>query len=165
MSDHDIVDHGGPVTGDTPSEWIGNRIAVRYAHPSRQAHLYLFQLTDDADLDAIPPDPAQIKRAWVDAGGGLATTLPALAVAQCQALYDQLRAVSPPPRGRFITQQLMARLVVFSVTALANAAEPTMRVELFSRALAFTPKADRRVIELWRQTDSGWYSTYTGRDA
>ncbi len=126
--------------------------------------MYLFQLRSGVDFVPIPPDLVQIVSSWFDEGDGLAASPVAEAVQRCWLLNSALRATADLPRGKFSTRQMMARIVVFSVMLVDAQTEPTMSVDLFSRALAFTPKADRRVVELWKPGGEGWYSTYTGDD-
>jgi hypothetical protein len=159
-----IVDRDAPITGATASAWIANRIAVRYANPARRAYLFLFQLQPGTAFMPIPPDPAHVVSSWFDEGGGLARSPIETAIERCRVLNTALHAYDPIPKGKFVTRQMMARIVVFSVTLVAAEADPTMSIDLFSRALAFTPKADRRVTELWKTGGEGWYSTYTGDD-
>ena len=165
LTDHYvIVDRDAPITGATASEWIANRIAVRYANPARRAYLYLFQLEAGTDFMPIPPDSGRVISSWFDEGGKLAHSPTETAIEHCRILHTALHAYDPIPPGKFITRQMMSRIVVFSVALVEAEAEPTMSIDLFSRALAFTPKADRRVTELWKQGGEGWYSTYTGDD-
>ena len=159
-----LVDRDAPVTGATASEWIANRIAVRYANPARRVYLFLFQLETGTDFMPIPPDSSRVVTSWFDEGGGLARSPTVFVIERCGILNTALHTHDAFMPGKYITQQRMARIVVFSVTLVAAESESTMSIDLFSRALAFTPKADRRVTELWKQGGDGWYSTYTGDD-
>lgn len=139
-------------------EFVTSRIVARYGHPARKAYLYLFRLTPGSDFDRTPPDPSSIIGAWLDEGDQLAPAAPKDAIARCQSAYSALHASSD---RRPETRRLMARIVVFSV----EEHEPGMMVvvQLSSRALAFTPKGDRRVTETWRPAQDGtdgWYSAH-----
>ena len=137
---------------------------MRYANPARRNYLYLFQLKPGTDFMPIPPDPARVVSSWFDEGNRLARSPIDVVIERCRTLNVALHEYDPIPPGKFITRQMMSRIVVFSVALVEVEAEPTMSIDLFSRALAFTPKADRRVTELWKQGGEGWYSTYTGDD-
>ncbi|MHB8627984.1 MAG: hypothetical protein ACYDBJ_17390 [Aggregatilineales bacterium] len=140
------------------TEFVAGRIVTRYGHPARAAHLYLFRLMPNSDFGLAPPDPQTVIASWMDEGGGLAPVAPNEAVAHCQAARAMLQehtTIRPE------TRRLMARLVVFSVEE--HETEALVIVQLFSRALAFTPKGDRRATETWRRAEdgtNGWYSAY-----
>ena len=143
-----------------PVAFIVARIVERYSHPSRTAYLYLFQLIPGADFQPLPPLLAQIEAAWVDEGSGLSPIEPEQARHRCQATIDQ-REQGNAPRSSADRRRLMARQVSFSITAPdASGTESIALVDLFSRAIAFTPKSDRRVTETWRPFEGGWFSAY-----
>lgn len=142
--------------------FVAGQIAARYAHPSRTAYLYLFRLTPGADFAQMPLDTTYIVTAWVDEGVGLAAVSASEAVARCAAAA-QFRAARPAnAHERRLT---MARLVMFNVIGGADQAQ--IAVDLYSRALQFTPKGDRRALETWRRADEiggDWYSAPVGRE-
>jgi hypothetical protein len=143
--------------------YVTSRIVARYGHPARAAHLYLFRIVPGSDIALLPPDPQSVMMAWVDEGDGLTPVVPGEAVARCQKARAALENYKT---NRPLTQRLMARIVVFSVEEHKSASQ--VIVELFSRALAFTPKGDRRVTETWRPNadgTDGWYSAHPDQDA
>jgi len=138
---------------------VAARIVERYSNPSRKAYTYLFRLQADASLTALVPSATDVLAAWVDEGHGLMPTAPSEAVARCQAAAQVKPHVEPPrsltPHQR---KQMMARAIQFSARLVA---EDEIALHLVSRALAFSPKGDREVIETWRRTTDGvWYSVY-----
>ena len=147
-----------------PFTFIAGRIVERYSHPSRTNYLYLFQLLAGADFAPIVPALSQIDQAWVDEGEGLQPIEVVMACQRCQATIDRLHNDSTEgrkPQQRDDRRRLMARQVSFSITAPAIiTSESVVLVDLFSRAIAFTPKSDRRVTETWRSFEGGWYSAY-----
>jgi hypothetical protein len=81
------------------------------------------------------------------------------AVARCQAAA-QIKPHAEPPHSLTPHQrkQMMARAIQFSLRAVT---EDEIALHLVSRALGFSPKGDREVIEAWRRTAEGvWYSVY-----
>jgi hypothetical protein len=140
-----------------PVQYVAERIAQRYAHPSRTAYLYLFQIKADTDLTSPVPDPESVVAAWVDQGAGLASAPIELAVEQCAATYN-LKLRMTRPRTPDERRRQMARCVMFTA---AQSSEDTVNIHLVSRALAFSPKGDRVADEEWKPTgDGGWYSVY-----
>ncbi len=143
--------------------FIADRIAARYANPGRAAYLYLFQVKAGSALEAMPPDTHDTLAAWYDEGDGLAPAVAEDAAARCRATFGLLQMVGEQGR-RLIApadrRRLMARLVVFSVAVPSETGELPAKVELFSRALAFTPKGDRRATETWKRSPEGWFSAY-----
>jgi hypothetical protein len=138
---------------------VAARIVERYSNPSRKAHTYLFRLQADASLTALVPLATDVLAAWVDEGHGLVPTAPSEAVARCQAAA-QVKPHTEPPHSLTPHQrkQMMARAIQFSVRLVA---EDEISLHLVSRALGFSPKGDREVIEAWRRTAEGvWYSVY-----
>jgi hypothetical protein len=138
---------------------VAMRIVERYSNPSRKAHTYLFRLQADASLTALVPLATDVLAAWVDEGHGLVPTAPSEAVARCQAAA-QIKPHAEPPHSLTPHQrkQMMARAIQFSVRPVA---EDEISLHLVSRALGFSPKGDREVIEAWRRTAEGvWYSVY-----
>jgi hypothetical protein len=145
------------------AEFVTSRIVRRYGHSGRAAHLYLFRLVPGSDFLRLPPDRQTLIAAWMDEGGGLAPATPDEAVTRCKLARSTLEGYKI---NRPETQRLMARIVVFSVAE--HIADAQVIVELFSRALAFTPKGDRRVTETWRQAEDGtdsWYSAHPDQEA
>lgn len=152
-----------------PAAFIAARIVERYSHPSRTNYLYLFHVQSSADFQPIPPVAGQIIQAWVDEENTLSSIDPIKACHLCQLTADRWRSQSvvdgyAPPRSREERRRLMARQVVFSITPPDPAGEPVALVDLFSRAIAFTPKGDRRVTETWRPFAGGWFSAYKPPD-
>lgn len=149
--------HGGMVD-ESPLDFVTGRIIERYGNPSRTAYLYVFRLNPDADLTPLIPETGSIQAAWVDEGAGLVQTPPMEAIARCSAARD---FKSARPANAHERRQLMARVVAFTVE---QQAPDQIKVELFSRALTFTPKGDRRVTETWRPAQGSWYSAPIGRE-
>jgi hypothetical protein len=86
-------------------------------------------------------------------------------VAQCEATINLLRLLRVAenhwtPTTRDERRRLMSRQVIFSIRAPESSGEPVALVELYSRAIAYTPRSDRRVTETWRPFEGGWYSAY-----
>ncbi|MBO9308267.1 MAG: hypothetical protein J7551_00605 [Chloroflexi bacterium] len=138
---------------------VAARIVERYSNPSRKAYTYLFRLQADAPLTALVPSATDVLAAWVDEGHGLVPTAPSEAVARCQAAA-QIRPHAGPLHGLTPHQrkQTMARAIQFSVRPVS---EDEIALHLVSRALGFSPKGDREVIEAWRRAADGiWYSAY-----
>jgi len=138
---------------------VAMRIVERYSNPSRKAYTYLFRLHIESPLTALVPLATDVLAAWVDEGRGLVPTAPLEAVARCQAAAqikphtEPLHSLTPHQR-----KQMMARAIQFSVRPVA---EDEISLHLVSRALGFSPKGDREVIEAWRRTADGvWYSVY-----
>ncbi len=140
------------------TDYVTGRIVQRYAHPGRSAYLYMFQLAPDGDFSALIPPVVTITAAWVDEGSGIQPISPAAAVEHCQAAKESVGDPAIALRTtRHERRQMMARVILFSVTQLS---ETAIQVHLVSRALAFAPKGTREVVEEWRPTAEGWYSTY-----
>ncbi|MEP7287472.1 MAG: hypothetical protein ABI947_17075 [Chloroflexota bacterium] len=139
-----------------PADYVAERIAARYGHPARVAHLYLFRLKPDSDLTAIVPSVETVLTAWVDEGSGLGPTSAARAIEQCQAVYGVELKTSRPTTPLERRRQ-MARSVLFTVE---QPDVDSIEVQLMSRALAFSPKGDRAAHEVWHRSGEGWYSAY-----
>ncbi|PJF35949.1 MAG: hypothetical protein CUN49_07935 [Candidatus Thermofonsia Clade 1 bacterium] len=138
---------------------VAARIVARYSNPSRKAYTYLFRLRLGAPLTALVPAVSDVIAAWVDEGSGLLPTEPHEAVARCQSAARIKPHTEPPhtltPHQR---KQMMARAIQFSLQPVA---EDEIALHLVSRAIGFSPKGDREVVEAWRCTDDGtWYSVY-----
>lgn len=146
-----------------PLDHVAARIVERYRNPSRKAYLYLFRLAADTPLTTVVPEAAHVLAAWVDEGRGLLPTDPLEALRLCEvARQIKPHTDSPQVLTPHRRKQMMARVIQFSVRPVANA---EIAVHLFSRALGFTPKRDREVVEDWRQTADGvWYSAYRERE-
>ncbi len=139
-------------------DFVASRIVERYAHPSRTAYLYAFRLHTDADLTPLLPELPTILAAWVDEGSGLSDVSAAQAIAHCEAARN---ANIVRPTNAHERRLSMARVLAFKVdTQIPD----QISVELFSRALNFTPKGDRRVTETWRRAEGSWYSAPIGRE-
>jgi hypothetical protein len=140
-----------------PVQYVAERIAQRYAHPSRTAYLYLFQIKPEGDLTSLVPNAESVVAAWVDQGAGLAPAPIEAAVEQCSHVYN-LKLKMTRPKTADERRRQMARSVMFTAV---QATEDTVKVHLVSRALAFSPKGDRIADEEWKPTgDGGWYSVY-----
>jgi hypothetical protein len=141
-----------------PTDYVAARIAERYANPARAAYLYLFRLKPSSDFSPLAPDPQSILSAWVDEGGGLASMPVETAVERCRAAIAAKPDLSVPqkltPHQR---RQMMSRSILFSVE---QPSERVVTVRLLSRALHFTPKADREAFEEWHPSGQGWYSAH-----
>ncbi len=144
--------------------FVTARIVARYANPSRVAHLYLFQITPDADLTLLPPQADAAIMAWLDEDNGLAESPISEVIAHCENTIAAFRDRANTPQAKLSAHERrrqMARGVSFSI----RATDDLITVELFSRSLAFAPRGDRRVTESWRRAaDGGWYSAAIGRD-
>jgi hypothetical protein len=141
-----------------PQEVIAQKIVERYSHPSRTAYLYFFVLRPDANRAILIPHVGDVLYAWVDEGHGLVQKSPAEAVASCKTA-DSFRLERPMnPQQR---RMQMARVVTIS---LEQQAPDQVLVDLYSRAIAFTPKGDRHVLEIWRPAEGSWYSAPIGRE-
>ena len=143
-----------------PTDEVAERIALRYAHPERVAYLYLFRLAPGSDFGPLVPLTGHILTAWIDEGSGLARTDADSAVRKCQTVYDAMaeaRRLSKRPKTSHERRQQMARSILFTVT---QPVEDEIEVHLLSRALAFSPKGDREVVEKWRRSAEGWFSSY-----
>ncbi len=146
-----------------PLDHIAARIVERYRNPSRKAYMYLFRLSADALPSAVVPEAAHLLAAWVDEGRGLLATDPSEALRLC-TLAQQIKPHTDSPQALTPHQrrQMMARIIQFSVRPVAA---DEIAVHLVSRALGFTPRGDREVVEDWRQTPDGvWYSAYRERE-
>ncbi len=147
-----------------PLDFVAERLVERYSHPSRTAYLYCFRLQPGTDFAPLIPDLAAVIIAWVDEGAGLAVLPADAAISRCQtALVSQSALALKParPTTSHERRQTMARLISFSIE---RQAVDQISVDLFSRALAFTPKGDRRVTETWRPAEGTWYSAPIGRE-
>lgn len=138
------------------AEYVADRIAARYASPGRAAYLYLFWLKPGSDFSPLTPAPDTMIAAWVDEGGGLSPSPPALAAERCAATHHLARTIGRPANAQQ-RRQRMARSVQFTITAADN---ETISVRLVSRSLAFSPRGDRTVQEEWHRSGEGWYSAY-----
>ncbi len=140
---------------------VAGRIRDRYATPSRKAYTYLFWVRDAAALEALIPTPEQTIAAWVDEGAGLLPLDGAEAVRRCA----EARARRPQdrPSGQLSPherRQMMARAILFTLTPVRP---DQINLNMWSRALGFSPKGDRQAFEQWEQTDDGlWFSAYRG---
>lgn|SRR5258708_1716563 len=137
---------------------VAHKIVQRYAHPERKAYLYMFRLKPASDFSAIVPAPENILAAWIDEGNGLLPAAVDSALVACSAAREP--HTNPRAPGKLTSherRQLMARSVLFSVEATAP---DLIEVRLSSRALTFSPKGDREVLERWQRTGAEWYSAY-----
>lgn len=141
-----------------PADYVALHIARRYANPERAAYCYLFRLRPDSPFGPLVPEADTIIKAWVDQGNGLLPTPAEEAVRECRAVVGLKPTMQPTSAQR---RQLMARSIQFTVV---QHSDDLIEVQLFSRALSFSPKGDRRVAEEWRRTGDGWFSAYRGRD-
>jgi hypothetical protein len=142
---------------------VAERIARRYAHPERVAYTYLFRLAPGNDFGPLVPLADHVLSSWMDEGDGLAKVEADSAARNCQAAYEAMqeaRRQSKRPKTSHERRQQMARSILFTVT---RPAEDEIDVHLLSRALAFSPKGDREVVEKWRRSAEGWFSSYQPR--
>lgn len=137
-------------------DFVSAEIARRYAHPGRTAYTYLFRLKPESDLGLMVPTTESVMAAWMDEGGGLQPAPVQTAIEHCKALYEA-RLNTSRPANSHERRRRMARSILFTVI---QTSETAIMVHLLSRALAFSPKGDRDVIEEWRPTVTGWYSAY-----
>jgi hypothetical protein len=142
----------------TPTEIILGKIRVRYSAPKRTAYLYLFLLKPDANRNILIPSASDVVAAWVDEGNGLTETPIEQALQQTIAAREFRTARPTSAHERRLS---MARIVTLTVEAQAV---DQYSVDLFSRALAFSPKGDRRALETWRPAEGSWYSAPIGRE-
>ncbi len=137
---------------------VAHKIVQRYAHPERKAYLYMFRLQPGSDFSAIVPAPENILAAWVDEGNGLLPAAVDSALVACSAAREiHINSRTPGKLTTHQRRQLMARSVLFSVEATAP---DLIEVRLRSRALTFSPKGDREILERWQRTGADWYSAY-----
>jgi hypothetical protein len=141
------------------TDYVAARIAERYANPARAAYLYLFHLKPGSGFSPLAPDPELILSAWVDEGTGLASVPVEAAVERCRAAIAAKPDLSKPqqltPHQR---RQMMSRSILFTVE---QPSDKIVTVRLLSRALHFTPKADREAFEEWHPTSGGgWFSAH-----
>ncbi len=138
---------------------VAGRIVERYSNPSRKAYTYLFRLRHEAPLSALVPPANAVLSAWVDEGQGFRPTELLEAIKRCeQAAQVKPHTQTPHTLTPHQRKQMMARAIQFK---LQQVAEDEIRLHLVSRALSFSPKGDREVIETWRRTAQGlWYSVY-----
>ena len=139
------------------------RIVRRYANPARTAYLYLFRLKPGGELGPIVPEADSVLAAWADEGEGLLSTPPDEAVRKCAAAHAVGLEIAQTPQKLTPHQrrQLMARSILFTVEQISDS---VINVHRFSRALAFSPKGDRKVTEEWHPSNEGWYSSYRPPD-
>lgn len=142
---------------------VAARILERYSNPSRRAYTYLFRLRPQTALTSLVPSAEDVLSAWVDEGEGFQPLEPPQAVARCQqAAQIKPHTETPHTLTPHQRKQMMARAIQFS---LWHVAEDEITLHLVSRALGFSPKGDREVIETWRRTSEGvWYSVYRERE-
>lgn len=141
----------------TPFEIIADKIVARYGHPSRTAYVYLFHLQAASNRAALIPDPADVIAVWSDEGEGLRPAEVASVIARCQVAASARYSRPSSPHERRLQ---MARVI--TITLQEQAADQIL-VDLSSRALAFTPKGDRRALEYWRPAEGSWYSAPINR--
>lgn len=142
----------------TPTEIITRKIWARYSAPERTAYLYMFLLKPDAIRESLIPEPSEVLLAWVDEGKGLNAAPVDQAIAQTIAARNFRTARPTSAHERRLS---MARIVTLTVEPQAD---DQYCVDLFSRALAFSPKGDRRALETWRPAEGSWYSAPIGRE-
>lgn len=143
---------------------ILNRLLNRYSTPGRTNYCTLFLMRADSSFNVLIPDPAQCLAAWVDRGSGLQSAPVDQAVTMLQAERDP--ALAAVDRGTLTDSESrraqMTRVIIFTIY---QTAEDEIHVDLFSRALHYSPKGDRIAHEMWRTAEDGtWYSVYTPRD-
>jgi|GEM_PF-1075519 len=146
---------------DTSSlTYVTQRLVDRYGMAGRTAYLYLFRVQPGSDFVLLIPDAAQVIDAWIDDGAGLQVTTANTAIDRCRTALDH--RIAHAPQNTQERRQHMARVVMFSIDL--QSAE-RISVDLFSRALFFTPKGDRRVGEIWLPTADSWYSSARARES
>lgn len=148
---------------ESPLEIVAARIRDRYSNPARHAYTYLFRLVPGTLSMSLVPALEAVMSAWVDEGQGLLPLSPPEAVGLC-AVAAQTKPHERPPTTLTPHQrkQMMARVITFTVE-MPNPDQ--VDVQLWSRALGFSPKGDRQAHEIWKRAAGDfWYSAYRPDD-
>lgn len=147
---------------------ILSRLLTRYSTPGRTNFCTLFLMRADSDFDALIPDPAHCLAAWADRGSGLQSMPVDQAIGMLQAEHDP--AIATVERGTLTDSESrraqMTRVISFTIYQVATPdGQDEVQVDLYSRALHYSPKGDRIAHETWRTAEDGtWYSLYVPRN-